>query len=67
MKRTGILTRIEGNAWPPKYSEILEDPPSSVTLETVTVFFVILLAGVMTSVFVLAVEFGIRILRQSYH
>lgn len=62
IKRTGILTRIEDNAWPQKYSEILEEPPSSVTLETVTVFFVILLTGVIASVFVLAVEFGIRIL-----
>ncbi|XP_023716990.1 glutamate receptor ionotropic, kainate 2 [Cryptotermes secundus] len=66
IKRTGILTRIEANAWPPKYSEILEEPPSSVNLGTVTVFFVILLMAVIASVFVLAVEFGIRILGQSY-
>jgi hypothetical protein len=67
MKRTGILTRIEDKAWPPKYIEILQEPPSSVTLETVSVFFVILLAGIMASVFVLAAEFGVRSLGQSYH
>jgi hypothetical protein len=63
LKRTGILTRIEDKAWPPKYSEILQEPPSSVTLETVSVFFFILLTGLMASVFILAVEFGVKILR----
>jgi hypothetical protein len=66
MKRTGILRRIEHNAWPPKYTEILQDPPSGVTLETVSVFFIVLLTGVVTSVFVLVVELGLQKLGQTF-
>jgi hypothetical protein len=64
MKRTGILKRTEENAWPPQYIEALEEPPSSVTLATVTVFFVVLLVGVLTSVLLLVIESGLRKLGQ---
>jgi hypothetical protein len=66
IKRTGIMTRIEDTVWPPKYKEIVEDPPTSVTFETVTIFFIVLLTGVATSVFVLVVEFGLQKLGQSF-
>ncbi|KAJ4432545.1 hypothetical protein ANN_21168, partial [Periplaneta americana] len=65
IKRAGILTRIEENAWPPKYVEIIEDPPSSVPLETVMIFFVVLVTGISVSILILLIEFLLTKLTQS--
>jgi hypothetical protein len=64
MKRTGILKRIQENTWPPQYIEVRQETPSGVTLETATIFFVVLLSGVTTSVLLLVIESGLRKLGQ---
>jgi hypothetical protein len=60
------MTRIEEKEWPQGYLEILENPPSSVTLETVMILFIILLTGIVTSVLVLSFEFGLQKLGQLF-
>ncbi|PSN40519.1 Ionotropic receptor 160 [Blattella germanica] len=56
IRRSGILDRIERSSWPPKYEEILLDPPSSVSLETVTIFLIVLAIGILSAVAVLFLE-----------
>ncbi|XP_069696058.1 glutamate receptor U1-like [Periplaneta americana] len=57
IKETGIVKRITEIVWPPKYEEITEEPPSSVTLQTVTVFFILLLSGIGMCVLIFVVEY----------
>jgi hypothetical protein len=60
MRRTGILQRINSNYRPPEWEEILQDAPMSVTLETVSAYFVLLAAGILTSAMLLMVEIQCR-------
>jgi hypothetical protein len=60
MRRTGILRRIDLNFWKPRLEEGLLDPPTGVTLETVTAYLVLLAAGISISVLALVVEIGHR-------
>jgi hypothetical protein len=56
MRKAGILQRIDNNYWLRKPEEILQDRPVSVTLETVSVYFVLLVAGILISAVFLIVE-----------
>ena len=60
MRKAGILQRIDNNYWLRKPEEILQDPPVSVTLETVSVCFVLLAAGILISAVLLTVELRCR-------
>jgi len=55
-RKAGILQRIDNNYWLRKKEEILQDSPVSVTLETVSVYFVLLAAGILISAVFLTVE-----------
>jgi hypothetical protein len=59
-RKAGILQRIDNNYWRGKPEEILLDPPVSVTLETVSVYFVLLAAGMLISAVLLTVEIRCR-------
>jgi hypothetical protein len=58
--------RISEYLWPRKYEEILEEYPSSVTIETVIVFFVLLTAGIFACEIVFLIEVFIRMFRCQY-
>jgi hypothetical protein len=55
-RKAGILQRIDNNYWLRKPEDFLQDPPISVTFETVSVYFVLLAAGILISAVLLTVE-----------
>jgi hypothetical protein len=60
MRRAGILQRIDSNYWLREPEEILQDPPMSVTFDRVSMYFVLLAAGIFTSTVILTVEIRCR-------
>jgi hypothetical protein len=60
MRRAGILQRIDSNYRPRELEEIIHDPPTSVTFGRVSVYFVLLAAGILTSAVLLTVEISCR-------
>jgi high-affinity K+ transport system ATPase subunit B len=56
MKRGGLLNRIDKQIWPDDIDTAVQKLEPNVTLGTVIIFFVILLAGVVLSILVLMVE-----------
>jgi hypothetical protein len=56
MKRGGILNRIDKQIWPDGADKAVQKLEPNVTLGTVSIFFVIFMAGLILSVIVLVVE-----------
>ncbi|XP_069670217.1 glutamate receptor-like [Periplaneta americana] len=56
LRRTGILKRMNDNTFPIKMTEVIKEPPSSVALDTVAIFFSILGTGILISMLIFAAE-----------
>lgn len=60
MRKAGIMQRIDNYYWLRESKEILQDPPTSVTFETVSVYFALLAAGIFISAVLLSMEIRCR-------
>jgi hypothetical protein len=67
MRRSGILLQLPKRHWPPLITDMAEDIPTTVELATVEIIFIILAAGVFTSVLILIMEPLFQRLRHYKH
>jgi hypothetical protein len=60
MRRAGILNALERKYYPKRMNDVLSEQTSSVTLNRVRIFFVLLGTGFLLAIFLLLLEIGVN-------